>query len=258
MNQVVVFAATRWELNAVGRAMCVERRDRIAGSRWILGHRGHIRLYLVQTGVGPGKAGVACREILRRHPVDLAVSAGFACALIPAQVGELLIGTEVMAHPGAEPVTAPAQAPGGTTGGPFPCFPAATALARRSAEEAGLVPRVGGFVTVPRILWRAEDKRAVAARTGAIGLDMESAAVGAAAAAHAVPFTIVRTVSDLVGEDLPLDFNLFQGPTGWAKGAVAAMTRPSCLIGLSRLRGQAAVAATHLTRFFERFFDALD
>lgn len=235
----------------------MERADSAAGARgvrWIVGRRGMVRLYLVQTGVGSDSTRAVCREAFRRLSVDLAVSSGFACALIPAQVGDVLIGTEVMAHPGPEP----------GTNLTFPCFAAASAAACRAAEEAGLAPRRGGFVTVPRILWRAKDKRAMAG-TGAIGLDMESAAIGAAAAEHRIPFIIVRAVSDLVDEDLPLDFNLFQGLAGWGRGLAGLVARPSRAVGLHRLHRQAAVAALHLTRFFEkfldaqaRFFDALD
>ncbi len=259
MIQVVVFTATRVELHAVRRAIQVERRDRVAGFPCLIGHRGRTRVYLVQTGVGPERASVACRDFFRRHPADLAVSAGFACSLLPSHVGELLIGTEVAAPAGAGTAAASAVAPTGIGSNSLSCFPAAPAamdLARRSAGAAGLEVRAGRFVTVSRVLWRAEDKRAMADRTGALGLDMESAAIGAVAADHRVPFVIVRTVSDLVNEDLPLDFNLFQGPGGWGRGLAAALSRPACVIGLYRLRGQAAVAAAHLTRFFERFFDA--
>ncbi len=257
MIQVVVFTATRVELHAVRRAIQVERRDRVAGFPCLIGHRGRTRVYLVQTGVGPERASVACRDFFRRHPADLAVSAGFACALLPSHVGELLIGTEVAVPAGAGTAVAPTGI-GSNSLSCFPAAPAAMDLARRSAGAAGLEVRAGRFVTVSRVLWRAEDKRAMADRTGALGLDMESAAIGAVAADHRVPFVIVRTVSDLVNEDLPLDFNLFQGPGGWGRGLVAALSRPACVIDLYRLRSQVAVAASHLTRFFERFFDALE
>ncbi len=258
MKQVVVFTATRWELNAVRRAMQLERRDRVAGFPCLLGHRGRTRLYLVRTGVGQARASAACREFFRRYPVDLAVSAGFACALLPSHVGELLIGTEVAAHVDAGTATALAVAPTGIGSSSLSSSPAAADMARRSAGEAGLAVRTGRFVTVSRVVSRAEDKRAVAGRTGALGLDMESAAIGAVATEHRVPFVIARTVSDLVNEDLPLDFNLFEGPGGWGRGLAAALSRPASVIGLYRFRGQTAVAASQLTRFFERFFDAQD
>ena len=64
---------------------------------------------------------------------------------------------------------------------------------------------------------------------------------------------IVRTVSDLVDEDLPLDFNLFLRPTGWINGMQALIRRPSSFAGLNRLRKQSRVAGDRLTEWFQRY-----
>jgi adenosylhomocysteine nucleosidase len=96
----------------------------------------------------------------------------------------------------------------------------------------------------------AEEKRKIVDRLGGIGLDMESAALGQVAAERGLSFTIVRTVSDLVDESLPLDFNLFLRPSGWAKGVAACLAHPSSLIGLNRLRVQSRIAGQQLTALF--------
>ena len=95
----------------------------------------------------------------------------------------------------------------------------------------------------------------MAAGTGAVGLDMESAALGAIAKEQRVPFLVARTVSDLLDEDLPLDFNLFLTPKTWPQGLWQAACRPSCLPGMLRLRRQSHVAAVRLTRFMEVFLN---
>jgi adenosylhomocysteine nucleosidase len=64
---------------------------------------------------------------------------------------------------------------------------------------------------------------------------------------------ILRTVSDLVDEDLPLDFNLFLRPTDWIKGMQAIIGRPSSVEGLNRLRKQSRMAADRLTEWFQRY-----
>ena len=115
----------------------------------------------------------------------------------------------------------------------------------------------GRFVCKSRVLWRGEEKRALAAETDAIAVDMESAALAKVARDAAVPFAIVRAVSDTRDEDLPLDFNLFLRPTGWIAGGIACLSHPSSLAGLSRLRTQSRIAAAHLTQFYEQYLDAL-
>ena len=119
----------------------------------------------------------------------------------------------------------------------------------------GIVPpeRVGRFVSTDRIIGRASEKVEFAQRAQAIGLDMESwALAGEAQRAH-VPFVIIRAVSDLVDEDLPLDFNLFLKPAGWLKGLTTIMAAPSCLLGLGRLRRQSKAAGEALRDCFYRY-----
>jgi adenosylhomocysteine nucleosidase len=82
---------------------------------------------------------------------------------------------------------------------------------------------------------------------------MESSALAAQAQRAQIPFAIVRSVSDLLDEDLPLDFNLFLRPTGWLKGIGSVLAAPSCLLGLGRLRRQSLVAAEALTAFFRSY-----
>jgi adenosylhomocysteine nucleosidase len=103
------------------------------------------------------------------------------------------------------------------------------------------------------VVWQAQEKHRLRRLTDATGLDMESAAVAAVAQERGVPMAIVRTVSDLADEDLPLDFNLFLRPTGWITGMQAIIGRPSSLAGLNRLRKQSRVAGGRLTEWFQRY-----
>jgi len=120
-----------------------------------------------------------------------------------------------------------------------------------AAQDAGLVARVGTVVSSETVVWQAEEKRRLRELTDATGLDMESAAVAGVARERGLPMVIVRTVSDLVDEDLPLDFNLFLRPTGWIKGMQAVIGSPSSIEGLNRLRKQSRVAADGLTAWFQ-------
>ena len=118
-----------------------------------------------------------------------------------------------------------------------------------------MVARVGTVVSSGTVVWQAQEKRRLRQLTDATGLDMESAAVAAVAQKRGLPMVIVRTVSDLVDEDLPLDFNLFLRPTGWLKGMQSIIGRPSSVEGLNRLRKQSRVAADRLTDWFQRYVE---
>lgn len=75
------------------------------------------------------------------------------------------------------------------------------ALAARLAATLGAVQGIIAAHPVP--VARAADKRALAAASGALTVDMESGAVARAARAHGLGFAALRCVVDGVGVDLP-------------------------------------------------------
>jgi adenosylhomocysteine nucleosidase len=245
VNPIAIFAATRWELQAVRRGLATDRVTTIAGVRCHIGQHGDRTYWLIQTGVGPVAAGTIAGNILKAQPMSLVMSTGFACALVPAEVGDIIVGTSVSSVHGEGSLTMGAH--------PVLCDGAVREDIVKVAQDAGLVTRVGPVVSSETIVWQAQEKRRLRNLTDAIGLDMESAALAEMAQAQGLPMAIVRAVSDLVDEDLPLDFNLFLRPTGWAKGMQALVSAPSSVAGLNRLRKQSRVAAARLTEWFQRY-----
>jgi len=245
VNPIAIFAATRWELQAVRRGLATDRIATIDGVRCHIGQQGDRTYWIIQTGVGPDAARSVARRVLKAQPMSLVMSTGFACALIPAQVGDLIVGTAVTS----------VQAEGAWTMGDdrVLCDETVRAGLLIVAQAAGLVARVGTVVSSGTVVWQAEEKRRLRRATEATGLDMESAALAAAAQERGLPMAIVRTVSDLADEDLPLDFNLFLRPTGWIKGMQALISCPSSVAGLNRLRKQSRVAANRLTEWFQHY-----
>ena len=245
MNPIAIFAATRWELQAVRRALTTDRVEIVAGVHCHVGQRGNRAYWLMQTGVGPVAARAVAGGVLKAQAMSLVMSTGFACALVPAQVGDLIVGTEVSS----------VRAEGSSTIGndPVLCDETVCKGLLAVAKHAGLVVRVGTVVSSDTVVWQALEKHRLQRLTDAVGLDMESAALAAVAQERDLPVAIVRTVSDLVDEDLPLDFNLFLRPTGWLNGMQALISRPSSLRGLNRLRKQSRVAADRLTDWFQRY-----
>jgi adenosylhomocysteine nucleosidase len=245
VNPIAIFAATRWEVQAVRRGLATDRVATIAGVRCHIGQQGDRTYWLVQTGVGPAAAGIIAGKVLEAQAMSLVMSTGFACALVPAQVGDLIVGTAVVSVHGKGTWTMGNDR--------VLCDGAVRAGVLLVARDAGLVARVGTVVSSGTVVWQAEEKRRLQHLTDATGLDMESAALAELAQERGLPMAIVRTVSDLADEDLPLDFNLFLRPTGWAKGMQALIRSPSSVEGLNRLRKQSRVAADRLTEWFQRY-----
>ena len=110
------------------------------------------------------------------------------------------------------------------------------------------------MVTVPRIVNQAIEKQEIAKKTGAIGLDMESAIVGHVADEKGIPFIVVRVISDLINEDLPEELKLFLSPWGWIQGLPSVLMSPKCWAHLIRLRSQSVETSRQMTTFFQLFF----
>jgi adenosylhomocysteine nucleosidase len=239
-SAVVLFAATRWELAAIRRAMPVERRIDVDGVSCFIGRRAGRTYWLVPTGIGPEAADVAASAVLTRHRAALAISAGFAGALMPAtEVGDVIVATSV--------VSGTFDGAWSQAGAPIVCEETVLRVVRSAGAAIGVAVHGGPVVSLSNVLCRAVEKRSLSRLTGALALDMESAAIGNVAHSQGVPFAVVRTVSDVASEDLPLDFNAFLKPWGWVRGIGAMIMTPSSLIGLNRLRRQSRVAAERLT-----------
>ncbi len=243
MTAIGLFAATRWEAEAVRQALAPTDRRLIGGIVCLVARRPHLDWWIIPMGVGPERAAVTARTVLAEQRFAAIWSTGFACALRTAAIGDILMGTQVAAV-GESPRQAPSL-----------CSPAMTDWVRHAMRRQQLSVQSGPFVSVPTVLWRANEKRELAHRAGAMGLDMESAALGLAAAQRQIPFGIVRTVSDLLDEDLPLDFNLFLRPSGWARGVAACLAHPTSLVGLNRLRMQSRLAGARLTAVYRACAD---
>lgn len=246
-KRIAVFVATPWEMEAVWAAFPMGVERRVNGVRVRICVAGSREYWLIRTGVGLQKASGVASRLLTYQPFCLAVSTGFACALIAAEVGALLAGGDVMFSGAVGSARSP------TIDVPGPERDRVLALVSGSDSSA----HIGLFVSADHVVGRASEKQRIARVTGAIGLDMESAALAAEARRSHVPFVIVRAASDLLHEDLPLDFNLFLRPTGWIKGVALALSSPASLRGLSRLRRQSVAAARNLTAFFHRYVRAM-
>ncbi len=118
--------------------------------------------------------------------------------------------------------------------------------------------RFGVALTSHEILWQAESKRALARSLGAneIGfVDMESTAIAGVCGRRGVPFLIVRSITDLLDEDLPLDFNQYRNSDGRVdpkKVVNAALLRPAAFKGLFELRKRSKLCAERMAEFVQR------
>jgi len=72
------------------------------------------------------------------------------------------------------------------------------------AEIASLPAHAGALITTKQVVETAEQKKDLARHTGAIAVDMETAAIHRLCAAREIPVLAIRSISDTAGQDLPV------------------------------------------------------
>lgn len=176
----------------------------------------------------------------------MCISSGFAGALVPSQIGDVVIPEQVVCQDSSITGSSPNSS--------IVCSALYRQKAWNTAQLSENTILSGRLVTVRNIVWLAGDKQAIGRAFEASSLDMESAAIGMMAARHGIPFCVIRSVSDRMGEDLPLDLNLFRRAGTFLQGVWAVAKTPGIWPALNRLRRQKNVASARLTQFFEIFF----
>jgi len=220
------------------RRRCGSRRDDV-------GQAGGVEVHLIKTGIGPSAAAAAAQAVLSEMVLDAVVSTGYAGALGAAGIGDVILGTEILKW---------------TTDHAQTCFssdPALLANARQAADLARVPWLTGAVVTVENVIWRAEEKQALGKASGAVAVDMESAAIAQAAAAVGVPFILVRAVSDRAEENLPMDFNLWLTGGGRLRAFAQLVRHPSILRALFQMKRQVEQGSQNLACFFHAWWHLL-
>lgn len=179
--------------------------------------RGPLRV----ASVGLGAAHLGSRWEALVSPADrpLVVSAGVCGGLDPAlHVGDLVLPDSVISNAGRRlPVT-------GTE-------------AQRAAAAGTAPARTGAIATSSRVVTTPEAKAALRAATGAVAVDMESAAIVEAAAARGLASLVVRAVSDDARGTLPVELLRLVSADGRVLvSRVLALARPRVLRRALRLR----------------------
>ena len=143
------------------------------------------------SGMGRDRATRAARELVDAGAEAL-LSWGTAGALDPALTeGTVLLATEVMSHD--------------ERSGLETHFGTALPWRKRLKDALAVHGRTieGTLLTAAALIATAESKARLFRRTGAVAVDMESAAVAEVAAAAALPFMVIRVIVDTAQDTLP-------------------------------------------------------
>lgn len=172
---------------------------------------------ILVTGIGRAKTERAIRQAMADVQPRLVLTCGYAGALDPTlKIGDVVFDAD-----------------------------SASGLAEKFAGLAHPVK----FFCSDKVLVTTVQKARARTESGAQAVDMESEFIRRACRAAGIPSATVRAISDLAGEDFPLDFNRLAKPDQSLdpkKLAWAILTSPRSIPGLLRLRQNTRLAAAAL------------
>jgi adenosylhomocysteine nucleosidase len=201
-----------------------------------LARRRRPAIQLLVTGEGRVNAKRALEPAIEAMNPRAVVGIGFAGGLSPSLgVADLVIAQRVIGESGTIDAT--------------PGLVAA-------AAEIGLDRVLTGVaITVDEVICEAEAKarlsETIAGEPIAV-VDMESIVLAEVCGHRGLPFIVVRAVTDLLEEDLPVNFNRCRDADGRVsemRVLKEAMRRPGSLAGLRELNRRAGVCAGRLADF---------
>lgn len=240
-----ILCATPEEIAALRAVLHAEPEPQVHGpTRVWRGAHGGEAIVLAQAGIGKVNAAAAATLMLSAFGARGLIFSGVAGGLNPRlPVGSVLLAERLAIHDyglvsgrrftptdyGVIPVGAPelaALAP--VEDGVREML---GRLAQATAGRLERAPELGGVTTADYFLNCAATRDELHARLGADAIDMESGAVAQVARAWGAPLYVIRTLSDLAGEDSHVTYG--------EMAAMAARNSALCVEALLELLHQA-------------------
>lgn len=186
------------EVGFLRRAMTPPDESR---NRFVVGEIESKTIILLRSGVGPQNAAQRITRLTDEKPPDCVFSIGCAGALSPS----LLVGDAVVAETIIDD---------SANGKEYVPTPELVEKVGSCLEESGFSCHVGTTVTTSEVAGTPEQKNNLAAKYGALAVDMETAQVAEWAASWDIPIVAVRTVSDTSKDSIPPELGGIVGPKG--------------------------------------------
>jgi adenosylhomocysteine nucleosidase len=196
---------------------------------------------VVLTGAGSKQARiVASRAMNREEEINFCISSGLAGALRPhLQIAQVVVARALFAEPAnVEEITNLIE-----VSAPLLAF----------AQESGATV-VERFYSAERVIARSEEKRFWGKAAEAV--EMESYEILSVATESGIPAVAIRSISDTVDEDLPLDMNRIfsdEGQVSIPRVIGEVVRHPGSVPSLMRLGQNSKAAAESLARFLDGY-----
>ncbi len=223
MKKLGIIGAMDVEVETLKEQMTDKTWKTIAGTAFCAGRLAGLDVVVVRCGVGKVNAAMCAQVLCSAFGVTHLVNTGIAGSLCnELDVGDLLVSQDAIYHdfdcnafgyphckvPGMDVIA-------------FPADGMMIELAVTAAERIhpGHI-KLGRVATGDQFVCTREQKQAIVERTQALCTEMEGAAIAHTAYRNAVPFVILRAISDKADESVQIDYPSFEAQAAHRCAAV--------------------------------------
>jgi 5'-methylthioadenosine/S-adenosylhomocysteine nucleosidase len=232
-NRIAILAALKDEM--AGLKQRTRTSERFRKGKILAGCLSGKDILLVETGVGPTKAGNMARFLVENFQIDFIISIGFAGGVKEyLKVGDLLVCDAVLCDHGetgfedrkARGLARKAMDPGRNE------------EALKKISKRGIAFKKGDILTVNRVIDSAEEKKWLGATYAAEAVEMETFSIAEEAEKKGIPLIAFRAISDASHDSLVNISNLTdeKGEVSKWKAGLYAIFHPGDIPKLLAMR----------------------
>lgn len=207
-----IIGAMDIEINALKEELENPETEVISGIEFTKGLLCEKEVVLAVCGIGKVFAAICAQTMILRYSPECIINTGVGGSLTQSlKVGDIAVSTGAVQH---DMDTSPLGDPKGMISGiniiQIPADEKMADYVQRAARDLGIVCEKGVIASGDRFVADAESKKYIKDNFGAIVCEMEGASIGHVCYVNAVPFVIIRSVSDNANGDAGMDYPSFR------------------------------------------------
>jgi adenosylhomocysteine nucleosidase len=188
-----------------------------------------------QTGVGMNPAHEGIEKLFSHFQPSLILSVGYAGAAHPElKTGDLILANEIRSESGDRFIIGTQHA---------------VSLLEQIIQEEQIPYRIGLLLTVWKMAGQEGKKKA--GQSGALAVDMETAATAAVTAKKGISILSLRTIFDPLDEELPF----LEGPADENNPLAFLIKSPKSILNIPKYFRMNQICQKNLARVIARFID---
>ena len=219
-----IIGAMAMEVERLRAQMDIRETVTVSGIDFTVGALGGKDVVVAKCGVGKVYAALCAQTMILRFTPDVILNTGVGGALNPdLKIGDLVVATRTAQH---DMDTSALGDPVGLVSGInqiyFPCDEPTVAKIVDAAKSLGVQCAAGTVASGDQFVSDAAQKQRIAVLFGADVCEMEGAAIGHVCTVNAVPYAVIRAVSDQADGEAMVDYPTFAAQAAQTAAAVAA------------------------------------